>query len=294
MERHVASRESARNTRFVRETVDHGHGLMEKAREHASRRNTDVVVLLTYAGVLKSRNGSLRPELLHEHPARWQNLSARQTPAPEGDFEIAWDPQRGYSKDEAAHCLPCSLDYNGADFSALGANAAEAAVLRGPFADVSPLPAIYNDADQRAEDAGLRRRLERAVRKILAEQKPGASVDADLIRRVYEHEWVPGARTTYETVMAELRPLWAVERLRRKRVEQNRHTGLSEADLNPDPAALFYSSMYEIVEQYDRVTASRQPIDLQAFCVRIHVSELETAGNPAAGRRWPRRLELAD
>lgn len=291
MARKVAGRQSAAMTRFRRVMLDHHLGLEEMAREHASARNNHVVTVLAYLAVLKGRK-AIDPNQLKEHPARWQNLKAKQPPKDAGAYDFTWEPGRGFSVEEAAHCLPCSLDYAGQDCSELGTGPREAAVIRAPFADVIPMPAVYNDADQRAEDAGLRQAFEAAGQEVLRRQATGQAVNYAEIRHAYQHVWKPAALAAYAKALQEIHPMWEAERARRRALELKRHTGFDAKDLGRDPDASFFEFQHEVLTRYAEVTRDRVPLDLQDAGLATHVKELETAGKPPTERVWPRTLEL--
>jgi hypothetical protein len=276
MKRRSSGRTSAEVTRFSRDAVQHAMSHDQQAREHAMVRNRLVVTVLAYAAVLKRRS-PLNPDLVKENAAAWQNLRAAQRPRPVGSFDLTWEPPRGYAVMEAAHFLPCSLNYDAADISSLGRNPAEIECLRAPFADVHPLPAVFNDADQWAEDLGLRRAFESAVREILAKQATGASVDLNLIARIYLHEWKSKALMAYDAALAKLEPLRAREVQRRHSLVLHRQA-LTVEDMTPDEDASFYDDMFGIIGAYRRATATTAPINLKNSDIEGHVRELETAG----------------
>lgn len=299
MLRRVASRLSARATRFARVQVQHDLGPAELARSHAARRNAYVVAVLTYLATLKS-SMDLAPQRLREHRARWQDVRARQpgelvntvdmSNAIEVDFADSLPATRGYGTWEAAHCLPCSLDYDNVDLSELASCPRERELLRAPFADVSILPAIYNDADQRAEDAGLRRTLERCARQVLARQRHESGVDATLIRYIYRHEWMGGAFAAYGQSCEDIRKLGLPERARRRQLESRRFTGFTSEDMTRDCDAVFYDSMSEILALYAEQTRRVMPLELNAHAIATLVEEFESASATPSRRRMRYRL----
>ncbi|MEO0990234.1 MAG: hypothetical protein AAFX00_04695, partial [Pseudomonadota bacterium] len=174
--RRTTSREGSREVKFQRKLLDHSLSHSEQAREHARTRNRLVLTVMAYAAVLGARD-ALLPREITEHPARYQNAKGAKRPRRTGtydpEFAILYsgadaDYMRGYALTEGAHFLPCSLSYGSGDISGLGKTRDEVACIRAPFGDVHDLPAIFNDADQRAEDKGLRRAFERCVRKVIS------------------------------------------------------------------------------------------------------------------------------
>jgi hypothetical protein len=289
MSRHISGRESARNTRFSRQTVQHHMSHAEEAREHVSVRNRLVVTVAAYAAALKQRQGNLNPQLIKEHKARWQNFRSKQRVRSQGSYELTFEPQRGYAVMEAAHFLPCSIDYNSRDFSALGRSSREAEILRAPFAEVHDLHAIFNDADQAAEDAGLRKAFEALLRHAFETQM----TDPQRLITAYHQIWKPQALAAYQAVLGNLQPLRQKEIQRRQNLERNRFTGFTEEDLTTDRDASFYDDMHEIVSIYAAITATQNPINLQAPEIERHIGELQTANNEPGRRLWPKTLELA-
>jgi hypothetical protein len=293
MGRQISGRESARDTRFTRQTVQRHLSHRDKAAEHTMVRNRLVVTVAAYAAALKQRQGDLKPQLIREHKARWQNFRARQRARAQGDYELTWEPQRGYAVTEAAHFLPCSIDYNTRDFSALGRGARETELLRTPFAEVHDLHAVFNDADQAAEDAGLRKAFEALLRHVVESQEAGAAVDCQTIINAYHQVWKPQALAAYQAVLDDLETSRRKEVLRRQNLDLHHFTGFSEEDMRPDRDASFYDDVHEIVSIYKAKTASQNPINLQATEIDRHVRELLTANSEPRRRLWPKTLELA-
>jgi len=165
--------------------VQHHLSFPAQAQEHGAKRNNAVVHVLTYIAVLRGQRPDLQSFRIKESPAPWQNAHSARRQAPEGDFEMIWEPGRGYETNEAAHWLPCSLTYDDKCISALCDNIYAECLVRSPFGEVSDLPAIFNDADQRAEDAGLRYTLVWAARRVAQCQQHNAEVDYTAIRHTY-------------------------------------------------------------------------------------------------------------
>jgi hypothetical protein len=155
------------------------------------------------------------------------------------------------------------------------------------------LPAIFNDADQRAEDAGLRSALVWAARMATQRQLHNAAVDCTAIRHIYHHDWVPRAQLAYTKALNAIEPLRDKEKLRRQRVERDRFSGIDPADLQIDRDALFYDELRDILTAYAEVTANRTPLDLQQHELEAVITGFETAADPKRRTRWPKKIELA-
>jgi hypothetical protein len=293
VDRRVTSREGAKRTRFSQFEVQHNLSFIEQAQEHCSKRNNAVVHVLTYIAVLRGQRADFQFFRIKESPALWQNAHSERRQATTGDFEMVWEPGRGYGTNEAAHWLPCSLTYDDKCISALCDNIYAERLVRDPFGEVSDLPAIYNDADQRAEDAGLRHALVWAARRVAQCQQHNTEVDYTAIRHIYHHDWVPRAQLAYTKALNAIAPLRDVEKLRRQRVERDQFSGIDPADLQIDRDALFYDELHDILTAYAEVTAKRTPLDLQQHELEAVITGFKTAADPKRRTRWPRKIALA-
>jgi hypothetical protein len=248
---------------------------------------------LTYIAVLRSQQADFKSFRIKESPAIWQNAQAARRQVPEGNFEMVWEPGRGYGTNEAAHWLPCSLTYEDKCISALCDSIYAERLVRDPFGEVSDLPAIYNDADQRAEDAGLRQALVWAVRRVAQCQQHNAAVDYTAIRHIYYHGWVPRAQLAYTKALNDIEPLREKEKLRRQRLERDQFSGIDPADLQLDRYAMFYDELHDILTAYAEVTANRTLLDLQQHALEAVLGGFKTAADPKRRTRWPKKIELA-
>lgn len=288
---------SAAETKFRRITVQRFSSAADDAREQAGVRNRLVLKVLSYLAALAVRS-SLRANQISEHKARFQNAKGHRVRRKSGTFDFTWEIQRGYGVVEAAHFLPCSLSYGKGDISRLGSTEGEYEALRAPFGEIHNLPAIFNDADQRAEDGGLRRAFESSARKVVDSQRTGGAIDFQAIRDAYVHHWQAGADLAYLKCLQELEPLMEPEKRRRNRLERDRHTGLDESHIGEQSEeeleAQFYAGMHEIIGYYRAQTAGYRPGRLSDEEINHNLWELEQARNGTGLQLFKGKLELAE
>jgi hypothetical protein len=106
---------------------------------------------------------------------------------------------------QAAHYLPGQLKIqNGLPWFLLPATSARQR-LENLFADVEHLPAAFNKADSAAEGKGLCETFRRVGEEVLRDPLPPrkGAINRDLVRRIYDEIWVPGATKSYSEAIAQ-------------------------------------------------------------------------------------------
>lgn len=157
-----------------------------KAIGHSHSRNDRVVQVASFFSLIRG----IAPNM------------ATATVAIEAAQRKMFDSPDGY---QAAHYLPGQLKIQSVfPWSLLPATSARQR-LEYLFADEEHLPAAFNIADSAAEGKGLRETFRKVGEMVLRDPSPPRKglITKDLVRRIYDQIWVPGAIKSYSDAFAQ-------------------------------------------------------------------------------------------